>query len=295
MILITAMVQSCTPGHDTFPEIQGHRGCRGLMPENTIAGFIHALDLGVNTLELDVVITGDSQVVVSHEPFFNHLISTAPGGREITEADEKQYNIYTMSMDEVRSFDVGLKPHPKYPLQTKMPATKPTLEEAIFAVENHISKNGLKPVRYNIEIKHIKDQEYKYFPPCDVSANLVFKAITKAGIKDKVIIQSFDAECLEFVHRLDKTLPIALLVENRDGPANNLARLSFKPEAYSPHYSLVDTDLIKHCRREKIKLIPWTVNEVKDIEAILRMEVDGLITDYPDRAIEIRTSLFGHR
>ncbi|HYO20902.1 MAG TPA: glycerophosphodiester phosphodiesterase family protein, partial [Flavisolibacter sp.] len=104
---------------------QGHRGCRGLMPENTIAAMKKAIDLGVTTLEMDVVITADEKVVLSHEPFFNHEITTKPDGSYVKEAEEKTLNIYQMTYDRVKSFDIGLKPHPRFPQQQKLPAVKP--------------------------------------------------------------------------------------------------------------------------------------------------------------------------
>ena len=99
---------------------QGHRGCRGLMPENTIPAMLHALELNVTTLELDVVITKDKQVVLSHEPFFNHEITTKPDGALVAEAEEKSLNIYQMTFEEVKRFDVGTRPHPRFPLQKKL-------------------------------------------------------------------------------------------------------------------------------------------------------------------------------
>src|SRR5688500_3464035 len=108
---------------------QGHRGCRGLMPENTIAAMLKAIDLGVTTLETDIAITKDKQPILSHEPFFNHEITTKPDGSFVTEAEEKSLNIYKMDYEQVKSFDVGLKPHPRFPHQQKIKAIKPLLEE----------------------------------------------------------------------------------------------------------------------------------------------------------------------
>ncbi len=116
-------------------DIDGHRGCRGLMPENTIPAMLKAIDLGVNTLEMDVVITADDKVVVSHEPFFNHEITTLPSGKTFEEKDEKQYNIYRMTYDSVLKYDVGIKPHPRFPLQQKMNVQKPLLSVLIDSME----------------------------------------------------------------------------------------------------------------------------------------------------------------
>src|SRR6476469_6327956 len=105
--------------HQSTFDVQGHRGSRGLMPENTIPAMYKALDLGVTTLEMDAVVTKDKQVVVSHEPFFNHEITTRPNGHAVTVAEEKSLNIYQMDFAEVRKFDVGSKVNPRFPRQQK--------------------------------------------------------------------------------------------------------------------------------------------------------------------------------
>ena len=108
-------------------DLQGHRGCRGLMPENTIPAMIKALQLGVNTLEMDAVISKDRQVVISHDAFFNHDISTTPAGNAILQKDETQYNLYQMNYADIRQWDVGTRPYPRFPRQEKIPAIKPLL------------------------------------------------------------------------------------------------------------------------------------------------------------------------
>jgi len=120
-------------------DIQGHRGCRGLMPENTIPGFIRAIESGVNTLEMDVVITKDQQVVVSHDPFFHHHIATGPDRLEITSESMLDHNIYKMAYADVVKYDVGLKPHPNFPIQRKIPTIKPTLSMVFDTVEHYLT------------------------------------------------------------------------------------------------------------------------------------------------------------
>ena len=142
--------------HLQFPpnfDVQGHRGCRGLLPENTIPAFIKAIDLGVTTLEMDVVFIKDLQAIVSHEPFFNHEITTKPNGTFITEAEEKSLNIYTMNYDEVAKYDVGMKPHPRFTAQEKIKASKPLLSAVIDSAEAYTKKNNLPAIHYNIETK----------------------------------------------------------------------------------------------------------------------------------------------
>ncbi len=124
-------------------DVQGHRGARGLMPENTIPAFLLALDSGVTTLEMDLVITKDKQVLVSHEPWMSAAYCLDSSGREIKEKDEKRYNIFQMNYDEVKGWDCGSKGNPGFLEQKKMKVSKPLLAEVIVAVENHI-KNFTK-------------------------------------------------------------------------------------------------------------------------------------------------------
>ena len=119
-------------------DIQGHRGCRGLKPENTITAFKEAVDIGVKTLELDVVVKKNKDVIISHEPFFNHEISTGPKGEEITEENEKEHNMYEISLEEIQSYDVGMKAHPRFPMQKKMSVAKPTLKEMVTEIEAYV-------------------------------------------------------------------------------------------------------------------------------------------------------------
>ncbi len=277
---------------DYQPDIQGHRGCRGLMPENTIEGFIHAVNLGVTTLELDVVISKDSQIVVSHEPFFNHLISISPAPTDsITTDNEKQFNLYNMDYSVIKTYDTGSKEHPGYPLQSKFKTYKPTLNAVIDTVEKYIFKKGLNPVRYNIEIKHQDKYEGIFHPVAEKMVELVYRELIKLKIDKKCNIQSFNPRCLNILHAMDSTIQISILVENTDGYINNLKKLTFKPEIYSPHFMLVNKALIKYCKSQQIKLIPWTINEEQDIERMLKLQVDGIISDYPDKVIELLESL----
>ncbi|MDZ7755284.1 glycerophosphodiester phosphodiesterase family protein [Rhodohalobacter sp.] len=109
---------------DTF-DLQGHRGARGLMPENTIPAFLKAVELGVDTVEFDVVVTADGKILVSHEPWFNHLFSTKADGSPVTEEEERSFNIFEMTYEETQQFDVGKRGNPNFPNQEPMEVTKP--------------------------------------------------------------------------------------------------------------------------------------------------------------------------
>lgn len=268
-------------------DVQGHRGCRGLFPENSIPGFLHALDLGVTTLELDVVITKDNQVVLSHEPWFSHHFCLDPSGNKISKAQEKENNIYEMTLEEVQQFDCGSIVHPIYPDQQKLKTYKPTLAEVIDEVEAHLKKKNLPAVDYNIETKSTVERTNIFHPEPLAFVDKVMAVIKDKGIEEKTIIQSFDTRTLKVMNKSFPKIRTALLIEDNKNFRQALDELGFKPTIYSPAHKLVNTELIEHLRKENILLIPWTINKQKRMQELIDMGVDGLITDYPDRLLEL--------
>lgn len=264
-------------------DIQGHRGCRGLMPENTIAGFLYAIELGVNTLEMDVVVSKDLVVLVSHEPHFNEEITTKPDKTFLTPEEAHNSNLYQLNFDEIQLYDVGLKPHPRFPGQKKLASVKPSLKEVIKICEQ---KSGNK-IQYNIEIKRTEQGDGNLQPPLADFADLVLKEIDEQGIKDRTTIQCFDPEVLNYIYGKRKDIKTILLVENLASLTSNLNKLNHKPFAYSPAYKLVNHSMVEMLNKKQIRLVPWTVNDSLAIVTLLDMGVDGIISDYPDKVIEI--------
>jgi glycerophosphoryl diester phosphodiesterase len=264
-------------------DLQGHRGCRGLLPENTIPAFLKAVDLGVKTIELDLVVSQDSQLVVSHEPFFSASICQTPQGDSISSKREKDYNIYQYTLAEIQQFDCGSLGNPRFPEQQKMKVYKPSLREAIQAVEKYIQKKSAKPVFYNLETKCTPAGDSIYHPKPAVFAQLLYEELKELKILDRVYIQSFDVRTLQVFKKLNEEIPLVLLVENTQSLRDNLEKLGFTPSVYSPYYQLVSPELIKEAHEFGMKIIPWTVNEIADMERLKKMGVDGLITDYPNR------------
>lgn len=274
------------PDHKQI-NIQGHRGARGLYPENTITAFIEAVKLGVNTLEMDVVISRDLKVVVSHEPWMNEVFCTRPDGNIVEENSREDYNLYKMPYSEIAKFDCGKRGNKEFPLQKTLQEYKPLLSEVISKVETFVKENNLPPILYNIEIKSEPAKEGVFNPDPETFVELVFDEIKKHNITDRVNIQSFDDRILREMKKLASSQSIALLVENEDGLENNLKRLGFVPDVYSPNFHLVTVSLAKDLERCGIKLIPWTVNELSDMQRMLELGVDGIITDYPDKLIDL--------
>lgn len=265
---------------------QGHRGCRGLMPENTIPAMRKALDLGVTTLEMDVVISQDRQVLLSHEPYLNADFVRTAGGQAISKAQEKSLRLYAMPYAEIRRYDVGSQGNPKFPRQQKLRTYKPLLAEVIDSAEAYAKLKGRPAPRYNIETKMAPDGDGTLHPAPAEFVALLLAVVKAKGVQERVIIQSFDPRSLEEVHRLQPALPTALLIDNAWGLVANLQRLSFQPTIYSPYYQLVDARLVQNCQQQGMKIIPWTVNTAADIRKLLQLGVDGIITDYPDLRID---------
>jgi glycerophosphoryl diester phosphodiesterase len=192
-----------------------------------------------------------------------------------------------MNYEEIKRYDVGIKGHPKFPIQSKIKTYKPTLLAVIDTVEHYILSKNLPPVNYNIEIKYSKNEENVYHPTAEAFTKLVYDLIISKGIKDKCNVQCFDEKPLNILHRMDDKIATALLVGDTGYVETKLAKLDFEPTIYSPHYKLVNDELVKYCHKNGLKIIPWTINEEQDITKIINMGVDGIITDYPDKVIEI--------
>lgn len=263
---------------------QGHRGCRGLMPENTIPAMLKALDLGVTTLEMDISISKDKKVFLSHEPFFNHEITTKPDGSFITEKEERSYNMYQMNYDSIAKYDVGLKPHPRFLQQEKLKAVKPLLGDVFDAVKKDMLTRRRPFPYYNIETKTMPLTDNMYHPAPGEFVELLMAVIKEHQMEEQVIIQSFDLRTLQYLHKNYPQIKTAVLIESYDskGFDDQLKTLGFTPDIYSPAYQLVTETLVKKCHKQNIKIIPWTVNDKSMIEKLKKMEVDGIITDYPN-------------
>ena len=268
-------------------DIQGHRGGRALMPENSIPAMLHAVDLGVRTLELDCTISADGKVVVSHDVYMSSDIMLKPDGSLITRQEEKQYAIYKMTYDSIRLFAEGVKPHPQFPGQMKWRTYKPLLADLIDSVEGYVKRHHLKPVYYNMETKSSLAGDNIYHPGPEKFMSLVMDVVKAKGIAGRVIIQSFDPRTLQILHRTDPQQPTALLIGNKESFEKNIADLGFTPTIYSPNYVLVNADLVKKAHDSKIAVLPWTVNEETDMKAMADLGVDGIISDYPDRLVKL--------
>ena len=269
-------------------DLQGHRGARGLMPENTLEAFKKAMELGVNTLELDVVITKDKQIVVSHEPWMNAEICLDPNGNPIEKDKEKSFNIYQMSYEEVKTFDCGSKYYEAFPDQELESAYKPLLKDVLNMADS-LSRNHGQKIKFNIEVKSLPQGDDIFHPKPQEFVKLVMDCIQQETDLERVNLQSFDFRILQELHQSYPDVTLAVLVYQMD-METALKKLGFVPEIYSPYFPLVSKNSVKEAHAQDMKVIPWTVNEPEQMKTLLQMGVDGLITDYPDRALQFKKS-----
>ncbi|WP_340233667.1 glycerophosphodiester phosphodiesterase family protein [Emticicia soli] len=270
-------------------EIEGHRGARGLVPENTIPSFKKAIDLGAHVLELDVVISKDKQVVVSHDTYFNPEITTDPKGEFVTK--ETQGNLYTLDYKEIKKYDVGLRGNKGFPEQEKMKVYKPLLKDMIREIEKYTKQKGLPAVKYNVEIKSNEKEIGKSQPDYAEFSDLVYKILVKELPLERVNMQSFDYNMLKYWHAQMqagkyKKVAMAVLIEPRanNDVQVNIDKLGFKPDIWSPYFTQVNAERVKQLHDLGIRVIPWTVNKREEMEKVKAVGCDGVITDYPDRA-----------
>jgi len=269
-----------------FPDfdVEGHRGARGHYPENTIQGFLLAVDMGVQTLEMDAVMTKDGEMVLSHEPWMSHVICQSASGDTLS-PDIQAHNIYEMTLEEVQSYDCGSLPHPDFPDQQKVAAVKPRLIDVIEAVEEKLKGKGDANIWYNIETKTDPRGDNIFHPAPEPFVDALVSIIKDKGIAERVVIQSFDLRTLQVAHGKYPDIKLALLVGDTTAPAVYLDSLGFTPYIYSCRYTLLEAQDIANFQRKGMKVIPWTVNQPVDIQQLIDWGVDGIISDYPDRVI----------
>jgi glycerophosphoryl diester phosphodiesterase len=263
---------------------QGHRGARGLYPENTIGAMEVALQYPITTLEMDVVVSKDKKIIVSHEPWMGEEICLNPDGRRVK---IREYNIYKMTYEEIVKFDCGSATHPRFPQQKKITVGKPTLEKLISVTEMKLKSLNRSAVEYNIEIKStLQDEKEGFQPDYKTFSDLVMAKLKSLLPSNKYTIQSFDWRVLKYIHEKYPEVRLVALKEENFSPSEVIKELGFKPYIFSPWFKHLSAEKVKDLQNLGMKVIPWTVNDVADLKAIKRMGVNGIITDYPDRITE---------
>ncbi len=263
---------------------QGHRGCRGLLPENTIPAFLRALAYPeVKTLELDVVIAADNRVIVSHEPWMSAEICLSPAGEPLEKGDSARISLRSLTTAEIATYDCGKLPHPRFPEQAKRPAHKPTLLAVFAAVDRYCVQNDRPSPRYNIELKYEEQLEPAFVPDRETFADLVLQDVLAWGKPELVTLQCFDPPTLRVLHEKAPDLQLAYLDEFPGNLQEKMAEIGFVPPIYSPYEIHVTDSLIAEASTLDMRVVPWTVNDPARMKELLALGVDGIITDYPDR------------
>jgi len=268
------------PGHYKV----GHRGTRGLMPENTIPAMYKGIETGANTIEFDVHITKDGQVVVYHDASFTPSYTTKPDGSEITAAERSQYIFYNMNYADIKPFIIGEKPYPAFPEQQRMHSYAPLLSDMIDSVEAFTTAHKLPPVYYLLEIKSSEKTDGKEQPaPAEYMQKLMtVKQLAPLG--KRLFIQSFDMRPLQILHRTHPQIKLGFLTSDKQHTfEQHLQQLGFTPFFYNPEYHMVSKELVDKCHAKQIKIVPWTVNTTEEAQRLQALGVDGIITDYPNR------------
>lgn len=271
-ILCLATITSCNRQKPL--DIQGHRGWRGRFPENSMEGFIQAIQLGVTTLEMDVVMTKDSVLVLQHEPIL-------PAERcEFAGTD----TIFLKTKKELEQCYCGNKSLSRFPLQT--PSIQPiySLKEVLEKTTEYCVSHQLPLVNYNIEMKSEKEHYHTLYPSPAAFSTIMLHTIQP--YKERVVVQSFDANCLNEIHQLDKNLSTAFLIEKGD-VVEEIHQLHYKPKICSPDFHLLEKEAISLLQKNEIQVIPWTVNTTAEMRLLMDWGVDGIITDYPDSLIAL--------
>ena len=288
--------------------LQGHRGARGLAPENTLVGFARALAIGVHVLELDLVMSADDALMVSHDAMLKPDIVRDAGGHWITEA----VSVRSLNAMALRQFDVGrINPMSRYaerfPNQQPVDGARiPSLDDVVDLLES----SGASQVRLNIETKLTPSAEATQ-PSARHFADKLVQVIRRRGIAERVSVQSFDWRTLAHVQAIAPEIEtVYLTAEQRwldnirrrePGPSpwtaghdiddhdGSLARLVHGAggDTWSPYFRELDSSQVNEAHRLGLKVVVWTVNEAPDMHRLLDLGVDGLITDYPDRARQV--------
>jgi len=225
-------------------DVQARRAGAGLMPENALEALKHCMDMGVNTLEMEFVLTGDGQVVVSHDSLFHHNCSTRPDGSLV----------------------------PK--------------DNLIAFVENYAKENGLSPMRYNIEVRSTRGKDWACY---DRTAYEIGKFVTSFNLGDRLVIQCSDPQTLNYMHQVYPEIAYSYLIseKNKHDFDGYMALLDFKPTWLSPHYSLVNEELMGKCRENGLKVAAWTADEPEVMKRLIGLKVDAVITNYPDIMLKL--------
>ena len=271
--------------------VEAHRGGMGLYPEETLAAMLNAVKLGVNTLEMDLCVSKDKQVMLSHDRYFHPRYSTRPDGTSVESGDPKTF-LYEMPYGEIVKWDVGMKYNPAWPEKICMPAVKPIAADVIASVEAYTKETGHYPMHYDIEIKSDpsgeEGEEGVNWPEYHEFTDLCMQVLDAAGLGDRLMIQCFDERALNYIHEKYPGHTLAYLVEDYETDFDQyMSLLDFTPEWLSAPHANVDADLVAKAHARGMKVNTWTVDDRDEMRRLIGLGVDAIISNYPDRLLEV--------
>ncbi len=262
VLTATLVLFSADAGHRI--EVQGHRGARALRPENTIPAFEYAIAQGVDVLELDMAVTKDGVLVVSHDPTLEPPVCNGPVPKA---------NIHDLTLAEVRQWDCGKVQNPAFPTQQTVPGTRmPTLDE----VFNLAPKGNFK---FNIETKIFADKP-QLAPTPEEFVRLVLAEIRKHHLESRIYLQSFDFRTL---HEMKKIAPEIRRVALYTGPAKDFVEIAKDADTdiVSPEFHLVTPEQVRAAHAAHLEVVPWTADKPADWDRLIAAGVDAIISDDP--------------
>jgi glycerophosphoryl diester phosphodiesterase len=260
----------------------GHRGARAWLPENTIESCLKAIEMGMDCIEIDISISKDLQIVVSHDPWMQSHLCSFPDGRPVLKKDEKSLCLYKM---DIKKFDCGIRANPKFPDQKGIKTYKPLLGELVVKMIEYCKEMNLKLPLLNIEVKSRKDWDNKKTPNPQQFVDILMqktKELQDLYPSFEYYLSSFDTRVLQIIKAQYPKIQLGFLVYNLRSLKHNLSTLGFIPDIYSPYYLYLSIKTIQKCHDLNIKVIIWTVNDKAQINKFTKLGVDGIITDYPD-------------
>lgn len=273
--VVVALVLASAPSAQADIDVQGHRGARSVLPENTLAGFAYALEIGVDTLELDLGVTKDHVVVIVHDQIINPDICQYRDGRKIDEPPL----VHSLTLAQLKEFDCGSKANPRFSLQSPRPGSRiPTLAELFAMVANSEHPNA-KKVRFNIETKSNPARPNAQ-PSPEKFVQLVIAQIDKYNLRERANLQSFDPRTLTAAQQQAPDIPRAILL--REAPSDWLAvAKKYQVQIVSPYFEEIEQEDVTLMQKAGLQVIPWTPNAEHQWRALLKLGVDGIITDDP--------------